>query len=56
MKHPVPVSGWNHILSASSYKDPCPQFDSRATELGNEDCLYLNVYTPDMQVCFIISL
>lgn len=45
-KLPVPPTLWNHVYSATSYREPCPQFDSRATELGNEDCLYLNVYTP----------
>lgn len=43
---PMPPAPWTHILSATTYREPCPQFDSRATELGNEDCLYLNVYTP----------
>lgn len=50
---PVPSSGWTQVLTASSYRDPCPQFDSRATELGSEDCLYVNVYTPSIQVLHV---
>ena len=34
-------------LDATQYKSFCPQFDhDKNTVVGNEDCLYLNVFTP----------
>ncbi|KAI1292264.1 Venom carboxylesterase-6 [Halotydeus destructor] len=48
-KPPVLHPGWSQILSATAYKNACPQFDSLVRELGDEDCLYLNVYTPEIR-------
>lgn len=43
-EEPVP---WREPLSATSPAPPCPQTTGLAGEtMGNEDCLYLNVYAP----------
>ncbi|XP_046752297.1 juvenile hormone esterase-like [Diprion similis] len=45
--NPVPADGWNGTRNASVDSNPCPQI--LADEIvGNEDCLYLNVYTPQL--------
>ncbi|XP_046736182.1 juvenile hormone esterase-like [Diprion similis] len=45
--NPVPAYGWNGIRNASVDSNKCPQVSSSSHELtGDEDCLYLNVYTP----------
>ena len=54
-KAPVPVSRdlnncWNGTLSAKKFGNVCFQRDSTGASLytGSEDCLYLNVWTPDL--------
>lgn len=46
-KAPAAAASWTGVRSGSTYGSPCPQV---ATAFGlpstNEDCLYLNVYTP----------
>lgn len=46
-KAPVPAPRWKGVLDASAFKSSCPQnpgpFGLAST---NEDCLYLNVFTP----------
>ncbi|KAK4306813.1 hypothetical protein Pmani_021398 [Petrolisthes manimaculis] len=42
-KDPLPVLPWDGDLDASHFPPPCDQL----VLLGNEDCLYLNVYTPE---------
>ena len=45
---PAPVSPWQGVLEANAFAPSCPQvanFLGPASE--NEDCLYLNVWTPD---------
>ncbi|GJQ84466.1 hypothetical protein Trydic_g21024 [Trypoxylus dichotomus] len=37
--------GWNGTLDASNYPPPCPQIPRLDGQ--NEDCLYLNVWTPE---------
>lgn len=55
-KPPVPRSSWGDTLAAVSFCNRCMQKDYRqgdpdstATISGNEDCLYLNVWTPSLQ-------
>ncbi|KAL3282159.1 hypothetical protein HHI36_005354 [Cryptolaemus montrouzieri] len=46
---PVPIEPWKDVLDATKPHAVCPQRDIyRRTDLieGDEDCLYLNVYTP----------
>ncbi|KAK5640862.1 hypothetical protein RI129_009409 [Pyrocoelia pectoralis] len=46
---PVAASAWNGILNATRPHNVCPQFQSKYDKtkmIGNEDCLYLNIYTP----------
>ncbi|KAF5285157.1 hypothetical protein FQR65_LT13354 [Abscondita terminalis] len=46
---PVPLKAWDGILDATKSHSHCPQFDIffRSEPVhGNEDCLFLNVYTP----------
>ncbi|XP_025830931.1 venom carboxylesterase-6-like [Agrilus planipennis] len=46
---PVPVKSWSGIKDATKDHDVCPQRNiyTRSDLIeGNEDCLYLNVYTP----------
>jgi para-nitrobenzyl esterase len=45
---PAPVTPWGGVLDASSYSNACPQLEAViGTPSENEDCLYLNVWTPD---------
>ena len=37
---------WHGVLDATQLGNQCPQVDFFGTELGDEDCLFLNVYTP----------
>ena len=47
---PQPVPAWDDTLHANEFGSDCPQvagmFGSAST---NEDCLFLNVYTPDVE-------
>ncbi|XP_076066315.1 juvenile hormone esterase-like isoform X2 [Oratosquilla oratoria] len=55
-KDPEPAVGWDGIRDASSYPPRCIQqplvdcMDSQYFVSGQEDCLYLNVYTPKVSV------
>uniref|UniRef100_H3BI88 Si:ch211-71n6.4 n=2 Tax=Latimeria chalumnae TaxID=7897 RepID=H3BI88_LATCH len=45
-------SCWNGTYDATSFKHICAQvqpLDANGTVLGEEDCLYLNVWTPSLQ-------
>jgi para-nitrobenzyl esterase len=49
-REPAPVESWTGIRDAAAHGSPCaqnPYFMARAKELAREDCLYLNVWTPD---------
>ncbi|GJQ88785.1 hypothetical protein Trydic_g14314, partial [Trypoxylus dichotomus] len=41
-----PAENWDGILDATRDLPQCYQEDSSGVALGQEDCLYLNVYTP----------
>jgi para-nitrobenzyl esterase len=49
-KPPQPVAKWNGKREAAKYGAPCPQLPARwFTYIGwNEDCLFLNVWTPEL--------
>nr|AQY62713.1 carboxylesterase [Cnaphalocrocis medinalis] len=46
---PVPPEPWDGIRDATKDCNICAQFDSTSQSVvGDEDCLYLNVYTPKL--------
>jgi para-nitrobenzyl esterase len=47
-KSPQPAASWQGVRDATTFNNRCPQFASPLLNEGgmNEDCLYLNVYTP----------
>nr|NP_001165390.1 carboxyl/cholinesterase 2 precursor [Bombyx mori]BAI66478.1 carboxyl/cholinesterase 2 [Bombyx mori] len=49
-KAPQPVSSWEGVKNATRHGAVCPQFDILTNQIipGNEDCLFLNIYTPDL--------
>ncbi|XP_076048048.1 carboxylic ester hydrolase-like isoform X1 [Oratosquilla oratoria] len=54
-KDPEPADAWDGVLDATAGPPPCPQFFSIGNTSngyidGQEDCLYLNVYTPKPSV------
>ncbi|KAI8422004.1 hypothetical protein MSG28_009909 [Choristoneura fumiferana] len=52
-KAPEPPAQWTGIRKATKHGPICPQKKLQRMEchdcIGNEDCLYLNVYTPNME-------
>lgn len=44
-KNPEPADSWDEIRQADSFGNVCPQLD-QGNIIGDEDCLFLNVYTP----------
>ncbi len=45
---PAPAVPWGGVLEAAAYPPACPQLPSlTGTASENEDCLYLNVWTPE---------
>ncbi|KAJ8723122.1 hypothetical protein PYW08_003034 [Mythimna loreyi] len=50
-KAPQPIKPWQGVRQANKFGPVCYQFNSINPSLGNmsEDCLYLNVYTPDIK-------
>ncbi|KAK0094936.1 hypothetical protein PV326_009584 [Microctonus aethiopoides] len=43
----VPLKKWSGTLDATKHRDVCPQINQKKF-IGAEDCLFLNVYTPDL--------
>lgn len=48
-KAPVSHPGWSSVLDSTSFRSACPQFDYRGRIVGNEDCLFVNVFTPGVR-------
>ncbi|XP_076248261.1 juvenile hormone esterase-like [Calliopsis andreniformis] len=46
-KPPIPAQPWRGVLSVTKDPNTCPQVDINYGYIGDEDCLYLNVYTPE---------
>lgn len=46
---PQPHGRWHGVLEATQLGNECPQLDFFGNEFGNEDCLFLNVYTPGVK-------
>lgn len=46
---PVPEDAREQTLDASAFAPMCPQFDFFGAYVGDEDCLYLNVWRPQNQ-------
>lgn len=45
---PQPPTAWSGVLDTTGLPEPCPQLKVDGTLfLGNEDCLYLQVYVPE---------
>lgn len=51
---PQKHNGWNDTLLATQFKNNCPQLP--VTPNINEDCLYLNIWTPDVKLLFYKNL
>lgn len=46
-KSPESPDNWEGVLDATEHRSHCPFFcHLRKKVVGNDDCLYLNVYTP----------
>lgn len=50
-KAPQPAQKWTGIRSATRFGSPCPQLPARYFKYleGSEDCLYLNIWTPNLR-------
>jgi len=51
-REPLPAKPWSDVRPATAYSSPCAQPDlgwwnHHDAEIGQEDCLYLNVVTPE---------
>ncbi|XP_063618830.1 juvenile hormone esterase-like [Cydia splendana] len=47
-KAPLPPTSWQGVRSAKEVGSDCYQVTPSSLAVGSEDCLYLNVYTPDL--------
>lgn len=54
---PQPMPKWDGVREAFKEGNRAPHFDMVTKEFcGNEDCLFLNVYTPEVINCAVIFL
>lgn len=47
--------GWNSTYQAVQYKPPCPQLPIQRGVIYIEDCLYLNIWTPEVRIIAILK-
>lgn len=47
-KPALPVRPWKAVRSCYDHAPVCMQLNAKQEAIGDEDCLYLNVYTPDV--------
>ena len=43
---PQPLWRWRGVFQATQFGSECPQLDTNGNYVGDENCLFLNVYTP----------
>jgi para-nitrobenzyl esterase len=43
---PTAPAKWSGVRDATTFGNFCPQFNSAGTQTGDEDCLFVNVWTP----------
>ncbi|XP_022238546.1 bile salt-activated lipase-like [Limulus polyphemus] len=48
-RRPVRHPGWSGILDADNFRSSCPQVDDQGGLSGDENCLFINVFTPDIK-------
>lgn len=48
-KLPVKPEPWSTVRTADTFGNICPQYNTSGTVTGDEDCLTLNVWTPDLK-------
>lgn len=56
---PQPPLPWIGIRNATEHGNICPQFDILNTNMvipGSEDCLFLNVYTPNLKPRYLLPI
>lgn len=56
---PQPAASWNGVRNAKKFGPACYQHDLillPETPYGEEDCLYLNIYTPDVKPATLIPV
>ena len=52
---PVAAEPFEEDYNATYYRSACNQLGSEGSNPGEEDCLHLNIWTPNPRVCFILS-
>ena len=46
---PRPFGRWHGVFQATQFGSECPQTDTSGSFVGDENCLFLNVYTPKIR-------